>query len=346
MKKKISLTLVVTLLICTLTLFTLVSCGNNDGLQKEDGKIVINVCVPDGSPAIAIAKLIKSHPEFEGYKINYEVVTGAEGIGARLASGQATIAIAPTNVGAIQYNANNGRYRLVATAVQGALYMVGKGEVVGTTTQEKLNSLKGKTVYNIGQGATPDLTFKYVLETYDIPYQVTDVESNDYVALKYVSAGDELIKLFKQNGAEYGIMGEPAVTRANANTGTTTLFSMQDLWNEVTDTKNGFPQASVLVNSDLLDGTHNHFINWFLSRMEENSTWVTNNAKETGEALELAGSKALKGLSSDIVAKCNIKVVRAEKAKVGVTTYLTALHSFSPKTVGGKVPNDNFYYAV
>ena len=344
MKKRFLLTIVTLLLITTLALFTLIGCDNRDKDENDD--IVINVCVPDGSPAIAIAKLLKDKPTFDGYKINYEVVTGSEGIGARLASGQATIAIAPTNAGATQYNKNNGKYKLVATAVQGALYMVGKGEVVGNTIQEKLTSLKGQTVYNIGQGATPDLTFKYILDHYDIPYQATDVESEDYVALKYVSAGSELIPLLKQNKAKFGIMGEPAVTKANANAGTTTLFSIQDLWNGVTGTSGGFPQASVFVNSSILDGTHDEFIDWFLNKMEDNASWVNNNANEAGSALQQAGSTALQGLSNAIVQKCNINIVRATNAKTSVNTYLTALHGFNPQTVGGSVPNVAFYYVV
>ncbi len=149
------------------------SLNNGATAQNNDDNVVINVCVPDGSPAIAIAKLLKDKPTYEGYTINYEIVTGANGIGPRLATGQATIAIAPTNAGATQFNKNNGRYKLAATAVQGALYMVGKGEISGDTIQEQLESLRGKTVYNIGQGATPDLTFRYILDYYNIPYRVS-----------------------------------------------------------------------------------------------------------------------------------------------------------------------------
>ncbi len=346
MKKRFLLTVVTLTLITALALFTLVGCTGDDNDQNPNSPVEIKVCVPDGSPAIAIAKLLKDVPSYEGYNISYEVVTGAEGIGARLASGQATIAIAPTNAGATQYNKNNGKYKLVATAVQGALYMVGKGEVSGNTTQEKLASLKGKTVYNIGQGATPDLTFKYILDYYNIPYQATDVESNDYVALKYVNAGSELIPLLKQNIAKYGIMGEPAVTKANANAGTTTLFSIQDLWNSVTNTSGGFPQASVFVNSAILDGSHNAFIDWFLDKLEESANWTKTNGTEAGTALAGAGSTALNGLNNAIIEKCNIQILRANSAKVNVNTYLTALHSFNPQTVGGSVPNDAFYYAV
>lgn len=341
MKRKVLLLIVVLLLVVAFSSVALIGCDNTD-----DDAFTIKVCVPDGSPAIAIAKLLKDKPTFDGYNIEYEIVTGSEGIGARLASGEATIAIAPTNAGATQYNKNNGKYKLVATAVQGALYMVGKEQLSGNTTQEKLNSLMGKTLYNIGQGATPDLTFKYILDYYQIPYRITDVESDEYIALQYVSEGSALIQNLKMGIASYGILGEPAVTNANKATGTTTLFSIQDLWDDVNNATSGFPQASVFVNSQILGGEHDEFLNWFVGKLEENSTWVKTNASEAGLALQEGGSTSLKALTNEMVTKCNINIIRANNAKESVTTYLTALHGFNPQTVGGSVPNNEFYYAV
>ena len=342
MKKKLFLSIVVLILISALALVMFVGCNNDENPEVVE----IKVCVPDGSPAIAIAKLLQDKPTYDGYNITYEIVTGSEGIGARLASGQASIAIAPTNVGATQYNKNNGKYKLAATAVQGALYMVGKGEVTGETVQEQLSSLKGKTVYNIGQGATPDLTFKYILDYYQIPYQSAESEGADYINLKYVSAGPELIQLLMKGNAKYGIMGEPAVTNANAKTGSTTLFSIQDLWNGVTNTVGGFPQASVLVQNNIADGNHDAFLNWFLTKLEESADWTKSNADSAKAALISAGSTSLATLNANIINKCNIDIIRANNAKANVNTYLTALHSFNPQTVGGSVPNDGFYYAV
>ena len=56
MKKRFLLTIVTLSLICALALFTLVGCKVDDNSNEP---IEINVCVPDGSPAIALAKLLK-----------------------------------------------------------------------------------------------------------------------------------------------------------------------------------------------------------------------------------------------------------------------------------------------
>ncbi len=344
MKRKILLTFVTLIVVLSLGLFCLIGCTPEE--YKEKGEdIKINVCVPDGSPAISIAKLIAENPKFDGYTINYEVVSGSVGIGARLSNDQATIAIAPTNAGATQFN-KRGSYKLIATSTQGSLYMVGKQELGGSTTVEKLNALKGKTLYNIGMGQTPDLTFKFVLDYYQIPYQVTDVESADYVALQYVTEGTELIGLLKAGKAEYGILGEPAVTNANSKTGTSTIFSLTDLWNEVNGTNSGFPQASVFINKSIANGEHDEFISWFLGKLTESANWVNENAAAASTALTQAGSISLNNLTNEMVQKCNIEIVKASSAKNSVNAYLSALHGFNPATIGGSIPNDDFYYNV
>ena len=342
MNKKIITSIVSIILICSLFSLFLIGCkdkGDNDGADPINVKVV----VPDGSPAITIAKLLADKPAYDGYNLSYEIVSGAQAIGAKLSNGEANIAIAPTNLGATLYNKTHS-IKLVATAVQGALYMVGKQNLVGESTEQKLNSLKGKTVYNIGQAATPGYTFKYILDHYEIPYQENAEESADYVNLKYVQEGSQLIGLFKTNKAEFGILGEPAVTNANNATGTTTQLSIQDVWNEVTSTVGGLPQASVFVKNDLLSKEHADFINWFIAKMEESSTWVKTNTADALVALQEAGSVSLKNLNSEVVERCNIKVVKASQAKSSINTYLSSLYAFDPTTVGNSIPNDDFYH--
>ena len=345
MNKKIITSIICILLICCLSSLLLMACNDDNNGDSGSDPINVKVVVPDGSPAITIAKMLADQPVYDGYKVSYEIVSGAQAIGAKLANGEANIAIAPTNVGATLYNKSKN-IKLVATAVQGALYMVGKQNLVGNTTQEKLNSLKGKTVYNIGQAATPGYTFKYILDYFDIPYQETETERADYVALRYVQEGSQLIGLLKTNKAEFGILGEPAVTNANKATGTTTQLSIQDVWNEVTDTDGGIPQASVFFKNELLTDTHKDFVNWFIGKMEESSAWVMTNTADAVTALQSAGSVSLNTLNSEIVGRCNISVVKANMAKSAVQTYIQSLYAFDPSTVGNSLPDDNFYHII
>lgn len=345
---KIKKTLIALFVVLLSATFVVGMCACNDTTNNDnpDDKVVnttINVVVPDGSPAIALAKLFKDKPVFDGYTINLTIVDGADAIKTKLLNGEANVAIAPTNIGAIIYNNGGQKIKLVATDIQGSLYMVGKEQLSGETFKEKLESLKGKTVYNIGQGATPDITFKYALDVYGIPYEVTETEDPSYVALRYVTSGKELIPLLKRGDAQFGILGEPAVTQANANAGTETVLSLQVLWNDASNTTDGFPQASLFMNKELLTSEHSAFVQYFLGLLEENNTWVKDNTEDALTALKAGGSTSLTALTPEIVNACNIKLVRANDAKASVTAYLTALYNSNSKVVGGKLPDDDFY---
>ena len=348
MKKKFIITIALTLIMALSVTVALVGCENNgddtgDGTTPET--VTVNVVVPDGSPAIAIAKLVSEKPTFAGYDIKYSIVEGVTQISAAILNDTANIAIAPLNLGATMYNKGMG-VKLVTTNVQGSLYMVGKNMPEGATTAEKLASLKGKVVYNIGQGATPDLTFKYILDHFGIEYAEGDTATAGVVTLNYVNTGSELIPLLKQGKAEYGIMGEPAVTKANANAGTSTVFDIQALWQEATGSATaGFPQAGVFVKDSLLTSEHAAFIEWFITKLTENDEWAPANAETVSSALTSAGSTSLAGLTSATIAACNLDTIKAADAKAAVNTYLKVLFDFNKATVGGKMPDDNFFYA-
>ncbi len=347
MKKKILTTIALALVMALLVTFALVGCENKDD-NTGDGTtpetVTVNVVVPDGSPAIAIAKLVSENPTFAGYDISYTIVEGATQISAAILNNTANIAIAPLNLGATMYNKGMG-VKLVTTNVQGSLYMVGKNMPADAPTAEKLASLKGKVVYNIGQGATPDLTFKYILDHFGIGYVKGDTAAEGVVTLNYVNTGSELIPLLKQGKAEYGIMGEPAVTKANANAGTSTVFDIQALWQESTGSATaGFPQAGVFVKESLLTSEHAAFIEWFVTKLQENDEWAPANPDTVSSALTSAGSTSLAGLTSDTITACNLDTVKAVDAKAAVNTYLKVLFDFNKATVGGKMPDDAFFY--
>ena len=330
MKKKFIIAIALTLIMALLVTVALVGCENKDDNTGDDTAseaVTVNVVVPDGSPAIAIAKFVSEKPTFAGYNISYSIVEGATQISAAILNDTANIAIAPLNLGATMYNKGMG-VKLVTTNVQGSLYMVGKNMPEGATTAEKLASLKGKVVYNIGQGATPDLT-----------YAEGDTATAGVVTLNYVNTGSELIPLLKQGKAEYGIMGEPAVTKANSNAGTSTVFDIQALWQESTGSATaGFPQAGVFVKESLLTSEHAAFIEWFVTKLQENDEWAPANPDTVSSALTSAGSTSLAGLTSATIAACNLDTVKA-------ATYLKVLFDFNKATVGGKMPDDAFFYA-
>ena len=333
MKTRKTLAIILVVLIVALSVATFVACN------KEDN--TVDVVIVDGAPALAVANLMREFKTYENYTINYKVVGGADALSDAITNGEADIAIAPTNLGAKFFNSGVD-IKLASTNIQGLLYMVGKTEVAS------LNELVGKVVYNIGRGQTPDLTFKYILQQKGIEYVDSETPVEGKVALHYVSSGGELIPLLKAGKAQYGILGEPAVTKAKVAAGVQEIFNIQALWNEVTNTNTNFPQASTFVLGDYNDAEHSELINAFIAKMEENVTFMNSSADNLALAIDavkaLYEDTATANVNINNIGRCNLKVVKAQDAKASVTAYLTVLHGFNAKTIGGSVPGEAFFY--
>lgn len=83
----------------------------------------------------------------------------------------------------IAYN-KEAKYKLAGTVGFGSLYVISSDDSVNS-----LEDLKGKDVYNVGQGLTPDLIFKILLQN-------DGINPEKDLTLSYVNATSELAPLF------------------------------------------------------------------------------------------------------------------------------------------------------
>ena len=130
---------------------------NGESVGEFSGD-TIKVIVPDGAPALAIAKFISNDENFgTGKDFSYTVVA-ATNIGGAVQKGQGDIVIIPVNAASKLYKAHaNDTYKLVSVVTHGNLY------IMSTEKIQFIKELKDKTVGVIGQGNVPDLTFKVVI---------------------------------------------------------------------------------------------------------------------------------------------------------------------------------------
>ncbi|MDE6613193.1 MAG: hypothetical protein K2K28_01395 [Clostridia bacterium] len=129
----------------------------------------VKVYVPDGAPALGLAKLMAEEVNFgESVETEYNVVdatliqtfvTGA--------NPQADICVLPVNL-AVKLLGSGEKYKMLGTLTHGNLYLLSKsGEKI---TYENLSSLKGKTVGVVNLAAVPGLTFKLILKNHGVEY--------------------------------------------------------------------------------------------------------------------------------------------------------------------------------
>lgn len=294
--------------------------------------------MPDGAPALSVVKLMNDYPEIGGVKMNYKIVS-ADNIAAEFNS--ADIAIMPTNASAKLYNKGIG-LKLAALNVFGNLYMVATKQI------SALEDLKGEVVYNIGEGKTTDLLLKYLLTAKGIEYEVSDVKVAGKVALHYEGDAQSVVAALMKGQTYFGVLGQPVV--ANAITKLTAAgkiayaaLDFQAAWKLAANDEYSFPQAGAVVKNAVAEDKA--FMTALYAALEENQEFILNNSEQIAGILGKNGSSLTASFTREIVEACNIGCEKAVDLKTSLESYFTKIVTFDNTFVGGKLPDDGYYYS-
>ena len=274
----------------------------------------LTIYVPDGAPALSAAVIMHSQT-FGKYYVTSVVTTGEEVV-AKCASGEADIAVLPTNA-AVKICSTREDYQIFSVNVYGVLY------IVGTEQIDTLSQLNGQTLYSIGLGNTPEYVFKTICDKQGISY-----DGAEGITIQYESDASTIIPQVLQGNAKFALLGEPAVTQLQnkaASKGKTVynLFDLQQLWQEATDSDEvGYPQACMIVKKDLLT---DNFAKRLTEELSKNKEYALQQATESSLKAELMmnGSTLDLDYTADLIERCNISFIPAAEAKADIERYLS-----------------------
>ncbi|AOR24052.1 ABC transporter substrate-binding protein [Clostridium taeniosporum] len=316
-------------LITILSIFMFVGCNKSNTANLDEVK-KINFVVPDGLPAISVAKMIKEKPEIQkGYSINYDMEKVPENIVTSIMKSEADIAIVPSNVSAISYD-KNGNYKIAGTVGFGSFY------IVSTDDSKSIEDLKGKELYNIGKGLTPDIIAKSILKN-------NNINPDTDINLSYVGGVTEIAPVILSGKANYAVLPEPALsTVLNKKEGLNILLNLNEEWKKENNSKYGYPQATVIVKKDLIENDKKLVEN-ILREIENSTLWAYKDKEALGDYCEEIGVTANKDIIISAMERANIKYINIKDSINEYNTYFKNLYDFDSKTVGGKIPDEGIY---
>ncbi|EKQ53810.1 MULTISPECIES: ABC transporter substrate-binding protein [unclassified Clostridium] len=329
MKIKISLFLVI-----MLSIIILVACGNNKAQEATVSNAVktkdISFVTPDGLTAIAISKLIKEKPEIKsGYNINYTIEQNSDSLVTSVMKNEPDIAVVPSNVAATVYNKNK-EYKIAGTIGFGSFYL-------GTTNEnQNLQDLKGKEIYNIGKGLTPDIIARTILKAKGF-----DVDKD--INFSYVNTVNELAPIILAGKTQYAVIPEPALSTVQSkNEKFNIMLDLNDEWKKINNSEYGYPQSTLIVKKELLD-KDKEFVQALLKNVKDATEWIYSNKETVGSYCEEIGVSAKKPIVIKSIDKSNIKYVDIKDSIKEYKTYFEKLNEFDPKTIGGSIPDDEIF---
>jgi NitT/TauT family transport system substrate-binding protein len=243
---------------------------------------------------------------------------------SNLIQGKADMALMPTNEAAKLYN-KGVDIKVINIHTWGVFYLV-------TTNPEikDWKDLEGKEVYVPDKGGPMDILFNYVASSKDVsdikvkrgkPNQITQMMINDL--------------------AETAFLRETFVTQILVNNEKSRIFEdIQKNWKEITEME--LPQASFVVRNEVLKQNPD-FKLLLNTEYQKAVDWMYENPEKAAmlgqEKMKIPAKVTLESMN-----RLNMKVEDSNQIKETIYKYLKLLKDYNEESIGGMLPDENFFY--
>lgn len=295
--------------------------------SKKQDDTEIRIAALKGPTGMGMVKLADKQ-NYPNYTVSIEASPDA--LNPRIISGEVDVAAVPVNLASVLYNKLDGDISVLAVSTLGVLYVVEAGSEVNSVAD-----LAGKTVYATGQGATPEYILNYLLDKNGV---AGSVEVN------YVGEHVALATMLADGSAEIGMLPEPNVTSTLAgNDNLRIALNLTEEWNKVCSTE--LVQGVVIARKSFVN-EHPEAIEQFLREYEKSSAFVNENIDEAAKLIVDAGILGNVEIAKKAIPNCNISFSKGEAMHKAVEGMLAVLFEANPKSIGGKLPDKDFYYGI
>ncbi len=307
------------------------SQGTYEGKESVQNPMTFTVGVLQGPSGFGIVKMIEDLASLpQNVETVYQVIPSPAEMVARLASRELQAGLLPLNMAAKLYTKDAG-YPLAAIPGRGALYLLSRDDGLNNWTD-----LGGKSVYAVGKGATPDYLMHYFLAEKGI-----DEES---ITMNFSLPALQLAQMAIAGRVDTLLIPQPFVALVQMKSPDMTIrLDFQETWMELRKSEQSYPITAFVVDPQFaLERTH--AFAELLTSYQDSIAWVLNNQDEAALLIEKHGIFAA-GPAKAAIPNCGLEFTAAQYAREDVEAYLQVLLDSDPVSVGGSLPDENFYLA-
>ncbi len=297
-------------------------------MNAGEEKTAVRIAALKGPTAMGLVKLMDSPEEGEN-SYSFVIESAPDAVVPLIARNEVDFASIPANLASVLYN-NTGKIKVVAVNTLGVLYLVG----TGGTEIRSVDDVRGKTIFSAGKGSTPQYAIETILSRYGL-------EDGKDISIEWKSEHAECVAALLSDGSALAVLPQPFATSAlMQNSSLSVLCDLNDLWKGISGTS--LITGVTVVNADFAE-KNSEAVSLFLSDYAASAEWVNENPALSSVLMEKAGIiKAV--VAEKAIEKCNIVVWTGDRMKENLSVYLEALYNQNPKSVGGSVPGEDFYY--
>ena len=330
----------VSLLLALTLALSLNACGtqaNTEPEQTDDTPTPaeVNLYVLSGPTGIGAMNLWAAADAGETQNTYHITMPGAnDEVVAAISNGDADIAAVATNLAATLYNKTSGGVTVLAVNTLGVLSLLGNGQEIAS-----IADLAGKTIYAPGQGANPEYILRYVLSG-------NGLDPDKDVTIQFVGEGSELLTVWQTDPEAVIMAPQPVATSIlMQNENAVTLFNMTDEWDKVSGGDSTLMMGCVIVRNEFLQenpGAVALFLQEYAASVEK----AQSDVEGTAALCEQYGLIPKAALAKAAIPSCGLTFVTGAEMKSALSGYLQVMFDADPKSVGGAMPGDDFYYGA
>ena len=182
---------------------------------------------------------------------------------------------------------------MIAVNTLGVLYVVENGETV-----QKVEDLKGKTVFSTGQAAVPEYAFNYILGQ-------NGMKTGDDVTVNYLSEHSELAAQLISGKVKLAVLPQPFVTQVTAkNPDVRVALDLAKEWKTASDEQSDLVMGCLIVRTEFAQ-QHKAELDAFLDAYKQSTETAVKDVEKTAQ---LTGEYDIMDASvaEKAIPKCNI----------------------------------------
>ena len=308
------------ILAAVLILTLLLGCASAEGLR---------VAALKGPTAMGMVKMMSDDG---GSNYSFDIHAAADEITPKLVQGELDVAALPANLAAVLYQRTKGELQVLAVNTLGVLYIAERGDSIHSVAD-----LKGRTIYSAGKGSTPEYALNYILRQ-------NGLEPGVDVTIEYKSEHAECLSALMGDENACAMLPQPFLTVAMTKaTDMRMALDLTQEWDALQAEGGSAMITGVVVARRAAVEENAAAIDMFLADYAESVSYTN---------ADVPGAAALIGEYDIVTAEvaeaalpaCNIVCITGEEMQQKLSGYLEVLFEQDPESVGGALPDAQFYY--
>lgn len=321
-------------LFCLLIVFLMLisGCTSKPKEVAFETSVDVKIATLKGPTSMGLVKFMNDVDEkiITGNNYQFEILSAVDEIAPKIVKGEVDIATVPANLASVIYNNSKGAVEVLAINTLGVLYICQIGDSVKT-----VKDLTNKTIYASGKGATPEYVLNYILSK-------NGLEVGKDVNVEWKNEHAECVSALAQDENGIAMLPQPFVSVAQTkNEKINIALDLTKEWNSI-ENSGELITGVVIARKDFIEKQPGA-ISDFMANYKASVEYVNLNIDD---AAKLVGKYdiVLEPIAQKAIPHSNITFITGTEMKTKLSEYLNVLFSLNPKSVGGELPKDDFYY--